>query len=145
MPRRPWYADGVRFGCTESGRCCQNHGEFNSVYFTKREERALADHLEISLRELRARYLKREDGYRVARSKDDACIFLDGCSCSIYAVRPVPCRTWPFWPETIAKRDWERDVVPLCRGVGRGALRSREEIEEAMHRKAEHDRELENE
>lgn len=142
MASRPWYADGVRFGCTESGSCCHNHGEYDSVYFTRREERAVADHLGVTLRELRRRYVRREDGYRVARSEGGACIFLEGCRCSIYPVRPVPCRTWPFWPDTMSKRAWTRDVVPLCRGVGKGPRHSRADIEAAMQAKAEHDREL---
>lgn len=139
---RPWYAEGVRFGCTRGGDCCHNHGEYDRVYFTKREEVKVAQHLGITLRALRQRYIAREDGYRIARSRGEACVFLDGCRCSIYPVRPVPCRTWPFWPETMSRRDFAKDVEPFCKGVGRGRLRTREEIERAMAEKARHNEAL---
>jgi len=140
-----WYADGIRFGCTEGGDCCHSHGEYDSVYFSKREERALARHLDVSLATVRRRYLRREEGYRVARSKDGACVFLDGCRCSIYPVRPVPCRTWPFWPDTLEKEAWDTEVTPFCRGVGRGRRHSAEEIEAMAREKARHDEEIDSE
>ena len=139
---RPWYADGVRFGCTEGGDCCHNHGDYDRVYLTAAEERAAAKHLGLTLRELRRRFTTREDGYRVARSRDGACAFLSGCRCTIYPVRPVPCRTWPFWPETMKRSVFVHEVKPFCAGVGRGRQHTREEIEKAMNEKARHDEQL---
>ena len=110
MGKASWYASGVRFGCTQGGDCCHNHGEYDSVYFTRREEAAVAAHLDLTLREVRRRFLRREDGYRVARSKKGACVFLTDCRCSIYDVRPIPCRTWPFWPENLKRGVWESEV-----------------------------------
>jgi Fe-S-cluster containining protein len=142
---RPWYAAGVRFGCTRSGACCHNHGEYSSVYFTQAEEARLVEFLGLSLGAVRRRYIRIENGYRVARSRAAACVFLDDCSCTIYPVRPVPCRTWPFWPDAMAGSEWEAAVKPLCRGVGQGRLHPRGQIEAAMRRKAAHDRELDEE
>lgn len=40
--------------------------------------------------------------------------------CSIYAVRPLQCRTWPFWPENVADREsWDR-AARKCPGMNRG-------------------------
>jgi Fe-S-cluster containining protein len=144
MRRRPWFADGLRFGCTISGRCCRSHGDYTHVYFTQREERRLARHLDLSIPELRRRYIKIEGGYRVARSRDSACVFLDDCSCIIYPVRPVPCRTWPFWPELRSSKWWKSHVLPVCQGAGSGRMHSLREIESAMRQKVAHDAELEN-
>jgi Fe-S-cluster containining protein len=115
------------------------------VYFTRSEERALADHLGLTLREIRRRYLRREGGYRVARAVGDTCVFLRDCRCSIYPVRPVPCRTWPFWPENMKRTVWDAEVKPFCRGVGQGPRITRQEIEAAMRLKADHDIELDEE
>ncbi len=49
--------------------------------------------------------LKREEG---------ACIFLDRSSnkCGIYDVRPVQCRTYPFWPSLLeSPDDWFGEAV----------------------------------
>ncbi len=143
--KRPWYADGVRFGCAGSANCCSSHGEYDRVYFTRDEERALGEFLGLSRTQLRRRYLKLEDGYRVARSNGAACIFLEGTRCSVYPVRPVPCRTWPFWPEMMKPEVWKTEVLAFCPGTRRGRARTRREIEAAMRLKRAHDRALENE
>ena len=139
---RRWYAAGVRFACTEGGDCCHNHGEYDSVYFTRAEARAVARALGVTMDGLMRRYLKHEDGYLVARARRGACAFLRGCSCSIYPQRPVPCRTWPFWPELLDERAWKKEVVPFCRGVGNGDRVPRSEIDRSAEEKAAHDRQV---
>ena len=76
-----------------------------------------------------AEYCARDEGERVTKFREGACIFLDGNRCRIYEARPRQCRTWPFWPENLVKRAWDRDVAPFCAGVGKGRLHDRAEIE----------------
>ena len=47
------------------------------------------------------------------KRKDDACIFLNPIGqCSIYDVRPIQCRTYPFWPSILKnKQTWEDEAV----------------------------------
>jgi Fe-S-cluster containining protein len=63
---------------------------------------------------------------------DQNCSFLDGKRCSVYEGRPSQCRTWPFWPENMNARTWNREIVPFCPGVGKGRLYTAEEIKAAM-------------
>ena len=69
-----------------------------------------------------------EDG----KTKD--CIFLrydaEGSSlCTVYPVRPMQCRTWPFWPSNLRDIDsWSLAAV-RCPGVNRGPLHRLDEIE----------------
>ena len=55
-------------------------------------------------------------------SSDDIerCIFLaPDNKCQIYQVRPTQCRTFPYWPHTVAsKYDWERTQAQ-CEGIRR--------------------------
>lgn len=40
--------------------------------------------------------------------------------CAIYPVRPLQCRTWPFWPENMKSRAaWDR-AAKGCPGMNRG-------------------------
>jgi len=135
-PREPrpeardvWYADGVRFECQLTGRCCTNHGEHAYVYLKPQDERRLARHFQISLRWMRRRYTQLMDGWRILKNTGTACIFLDGKRCSVHAARPVQCRTWPFWRENLDPEVWRREVIGFCAGVGRGRLHCRQEIE----------------
>jgi Fe-S-cluster containining protein len=97
----------------------------------------------MTLRELRRRYIRIEDGYRVARSRGDACVFFRRGECAVYAVRPVPCRTWPFWPEVMSRSDWAKEVLGFCPGAGKGRLHFGDAIREALRMKRAHDRDLE--
>jgi hypothetical protein len=124
-----WYRDGVRFGCTGSGKCCFIHGEHAYVYFTREEELAIAGHLGLQVKTFRRRHTRRTSfGPRTLRFPDGRCTFLHENRCSIYAVRPEQCRTWPFWPENMDPAVWEREVAAFCPGVGRGRRYSLEEI-----------------
>jgi len=64
-------------------------------------------------------------------SKD--CIFLskNGQSkgCEIYPVRPLQCRTWPFWRENLSSENVWTQTGRDCPGMGQGKLHSYEVIE----------------
>lgn len=56
------------------------------------------------------------------------CVFLDRetipgkAICGIYEVRPLQCRTFPWWPENLqSQRAWKR-LGRHCEGVGRGNM-----------------------
>lgn len=128
-PRGPWYRDGIRFECQGTGRCCTARGDYGHVYLSADEAGAAAALLEMSLTDFEDAFCRFDDGERELRFQRGACVFLDGHQCSIYEARPVQCRTWPFWPENLKKKAWDRDVAPFCAGVGKGRLYSIAEIE----------------
>lgn len=100
--------DGFDFGfdpkgCEScNGNCCI--GESGNIWINKTEIENLAKHLNISLEELRVKYIEKR-GYRYSLKEIElslnnyACIFfdLDKKQCSIYEARPIQCRTFPFW------------------------------------------------
>ncbi|HZL99026.1 MAG TPA: YkgJ family cysteine cluster protein, partial [Planctomycetota bacterium] len=105
----PWFKAGLRFACTACGNCCRNHGDgFDYVYSTLRERRAIAAHLGLPQAEFERLYCDDVEGLLSFKSRPleggkpgKACIFLEGSRCSIYAHRPLQCRTFPFWPEVL--------------------------------------------
>jgi uncharacterized protein len=129
-PQPPWYIDGIRFECTACGKCCLNHGDgYNYVFSTRSERRALAKHLEVSLKQFEQTYCEKVSGQWSFRSREDACIFLEGGRCSVYELRPKQCRTFPFWPELMESRDsWDRDVASFCPGADTGPLHDFKDI-----------------
>ena len=58
----------------------------------------------------------------------DCCMLRDG-RCTIYAARPVQCRTWPFWPSNLRTAAAWRQAGSRCPGIGRGRLWTAGEIE----------------
>lgn len=134
----PWYAEGLRFSCTQCGNCCT--GGPGAVWFTPEEAVSMAGAVGVSLEVFMARYTRRIGARRslkeLVRDGKHDCIFLDRESrpgkagCSIYKARPQQCRTWPWWPEVVeSPATWEdtKRRTP-CPGMGTGTLHPLVEI-----------------
>ena len=122
---RPFYERQLlRFDCTRCGRCCVSGGGYY-LFMDENEVEKIRTHLQLSRGWFRRRYLRRlPDGDLVASWQSDGrCVFLDEKEeCGIYPVRPVQCRTYPFWPEIVNhQRDWWRESR-RCEGINRGEV-----------------------
>jgi Fe-S-cluster containining protein len=124
----------LHFSCTACGKCCATAGEYY-VFLAAGEAEAIRAQLGLSSSWFRRRYLARlETGELVlAAGKDERCVFLDSNGrCSIYPVRPLQCRTYPFWPELVgSRRAWQREAV-RCEGIDRGPGVPRQVIRKAV-------------
>ncbi len=124
----PWYADGLRFTCTQCGKCCT--GEPGFVWVGDADIAAIAGHLGRPIEEVRGLHTKQAHRGRSLREKANGdCVFWErGTGCTVYPVRPPQCRTWPFWGSNVAApEDWER-TKEVCPGSGQGELISADEI-----------------
>jgi Fe-S-cluster containining protein len=151
-PSAPWYAEGLRFTCTQCGNCCT--GGPGVVWMSQEEIVRLADHFQITPEQAVERYCRKIDGKfsltesRNARGEYD-CVFLHEeqtqrsekdaqghdqrvvhtrRTCTAYAVRPLQCRTWPFWAENLAAEEiWTRSSR-RCPGMNQGKRYSLDRI-----------------
>lgn len=127
-----FWDQGIRFECQGSGKCCTSRGSYGFVYLSLKDRQVFAKHFGLSTREFTRRYCAKTRGWFHLKEERKECIFLDGNRCTAYAARPTQCRTWPFWPENMNARAWNRDVVSFCPGVGKGRLYSKEEIQKLV-------------
>ena len=98
------------------------------------ETRAIAGHLDMRVGTFKRKHtFVDEDGWRQLRFAEGRCTFLspDG-RCGIYEVRPVQCRTFPFWPEFMDGGEWTDEVRELCEGIGQGPRYTEQEADERM-------------
>lgn len=106
-------------GCT---KCCTRRG---SVYLTESDLLQAAAYLNLTAAEFEARYVIRYR--RVLRLRrpppgQDHCHFLKEDGCSIHAVKPTQCRTYPFWPSLVENQvAWDIEAA-FCPGIGKGEL-----------------------
>lgn len=150
---QPWYAEGLSFSCTCSGNCCTGGPGF--IWVDDEEIDRLAAHLKLSREETLRKYTKRV-GRKVTikerktpRGQYD-CMFLTEVDptpedkaagqaegrivlrkrvCGIYPVRPLQCRTWPFWDgNLLSKADWDH-AAKRCPGMNRGRKFTQEQID----------------
>jgi len=112
-----WWSEegeGLKFACSGCGRCCQNDGD---VWLDTDEFADLCEGLKMTPADVLERYtdeivggwvkLKNKAGKPSKEGKEsDRCVFLDddGKRCTIYEVRPVQCRTYPYWPKLLFNR-----------------------------------------
>ncbi len=136
----PWYIAGLHFQCQQCSQCCSGPGE-GYIWVTKPEIKFIAEALDITIAQLRKKYLRRY-GLRTSiiehpDTKD--CIFLkkiDGWKkCIIYDVRPNQCRIWPFWASNLAGPNAWNSTAQKCPGINRGKLVSFEEIQRIKKQK----------
>jgi Fe-S-cluster containining protein len=141
----PWYADGLTFTCTQCGNCCT--GGPGYVWISEQEVERLGEFLKLTPRQVLAKYCRKVDGrwslneHRTPEGLYD-CVFLTTApdssiakktlaageavplkrrGCSIYPVRPLQCRTWPFWKENLRDEEsWDK-AGRKCPGLNRGS------------------------
>ncbi len=133
---KPWYADGLQFTCQLCGNCCT--GGPGYVWMTNDEVEKLAAHLKLSVEETRETYTRKIGKrtslkeYRNPAGEHD-CVFLvskkipdsDGVEhtrrvCGVYAVRPLQCRTWPFWEGNLDSPESWVHAAERCEGMAAG-------------------------
>ena len=131
----PWYVAGLAFESQQCGRCCAGPGE-GYVWVTAKEITAIAAHLGLSEGQMHRRHV-RKVGRRFSLKECPGtrdCVFLESTAaglagCAIYAARPGQCRNWPFWASNLTDpRAWAA-AQQRCRGINRGRLYRREDIE----------------
>ena len=119
----PWYADGLCFSCTQCGNCCS--GAPGYVWVSPEEIEHIAVFLGRDVTEFTRRHVRRVGFNLSLREKRGGdCEFLerlDGKTrCRIHPVRPVQCRTWPFWKSNLRTPEAWTQTALGCPGIGQG-------------------------
>ncbi|MCF7790636.1 MAG: YkgJ family cysteine cluster protein [Victivallales bacterium] len=101
------YKEGFNFNFDNSacehcgGKCCS--GESGYIWITQAEIKKTAEYLDVKLNTFFTEYLRFKNGsYTIKDIKYGgyySCLFFDReeNKCLIYPVRPLQCRTYPFW------------------------------------------------
>lgn len=133
--------EGLRFECRQSGKCCAAYGSEGYVILTESDLVRMEKHLDLP-REAFATVGEFEDtrgnqekvitkNWYLTGSKKQ-CKYLRGHQCGVYEARPTQCRTFPFWAENFGAKTWKKQITNLCKGIGKGRLYTKAEIEEIM-------------
>ena len=126
-----WFCNGLKFECKRCLHCCS--GEPGLVLLSEASLSALCSYLGLDREDFLDRYTRLVDmgtyyNISLKEREDYSCIFLTEDGCSVYPVRPLQCRTYPFWDYLLSDRAlWEAEKSS-CPGIGQGPLHSEEEI-----------------
>jgi Fe-S-cluster containining protein len=138
LSQEVWYSGGLAFSCTQCGNCCG--GAPGHVWVSENEIRAIAQRLGMAFAEFEQRHTRlAERGRSLLEFENGDCEFLvrrgDGkTECSIHAVRPLQCRTWPFWQSNLrTRRTWD-GAARNCPGMNTGTHHPLPVIQDALRR-----------
>lgn len=136
--QQPWYQNGLRFECTQCGACCT--GAPGYVWVNDEEVQAIARYLDKPVGEIRLLATRPAKGKVSLREHANGdCIYFDPRSrrCTVYPVRPVQCRTWPFWSGNVSSPEAWAETGQGCPGVGRGQIVPLEVIQTRIEQRSE--------
>jgi Fe-S-cluster containining protein len=145
---QPWYADGLKFTCSQCGNCCT--GAPGYVWISDVEIGRLAAHLRMRRADVLEKYCRRiGERYSLKERRSPQglydCVFLNEVKapapsrkvthtrrvCAIYEVRPLQCRTWPFWDGLLADEERWKAAGERCHGINAGSRKfTLEQIEQ---------------
>ncbi len=128
---RPYFFDrGIKFECLQCGGCCT--GDPGVVYVTGHENEKIAEFLSLPPIHFIRKYLyPHKDGYSIDEDDSGRCLFYQG-KCLIYPVRPLQCRTFPFWLDNLRSEKKWRQIENVCPGMGGGKVFTKGEILEIL-------------
>jgi Fe-S-cluster containining protein len=140
------YPTTVRFRCTKCGICCgDTKKKTRHILLLKPEAEQIA---RTTSRPIPAFAEKIEDRtpyvYEMRKSPEDGkCIFLDKNRCTIYPLRPLICRFYPFELKTAHNEKYTFLFTEECPGINKGRILSEAyfkkifRLAQAKHRQTE--------
>lgn len=117
-----WFKEGLRFKCTECGKCCT--GGPGVINIQEEEIEKAAQYLNMSVSNFKKIYVKNRDNQNQLiqiRSQNYDCVFLKDKKCGIYPVRPSQCRTFPWWKENLNSEESWKEAAKECEGINNQA------------------------
>lgn len=132
----------LRFKCTGCGKCCSG-GEDHYIAMSKTEAKRIRKQLNITEAWFRRRYVSHlTRNTLTARMHEGHCVFLNNeGKCRIYNLRPVQCRTYPYWPELLETTQTWNNEAKHCEGINFGTVVPIKDIKQklALQLKSEQD------
>ncbi len=126
-----YYSKGLRFECNRCSHCCRH--DPGLVFLSEEDTIRIPRYLRIERAEFLARYCRNVDIGTVRRITIDErpnydCVFWSENGCEIYEVRPLQCRSYPFWASVVESAESWQAEAKHCPGINTGRLHSADEI-----------------
>ena len=134
------YPRHLLFECTRCATCCMDtKTHVRRVLLLKDEAKRISRVSQKPMEEFTVQVVGHEPyAYEMKKTPEDKkCVFLDGNSCKIYAVRPLVCRFYPFQLSKGKGQKYSFSATAECLGVGKGEPLRREFFENLFRQACE--------
>ena len=120
------YPASVRFRCVKCGICCGDTKEKTRHILLLALE---AEQISKTTSKPTSRFALKINSaepyiYEMKKREDGKCAFLENSRCTIYAVRPLICRFYPFELKSLGDEKYQFLFTEECPAIGKGRLLS---------------------
>ena len=120
------YPAAVRFRCVKCGICCGDTNEKTRHILLLPPE---AEQISKTTSQPTSRFAVKINStepytYEMKKREDGKCVFLENNHCTIYAVRPLICRFYPFELKSLGDKKYQFLFTEECPAIGKGRLLS---------------------
>ena len=121
------YPEGVRFNCQRCSLCCgDTKDKVRRIFLLEREIETISKRTSKTIEDISeqingfAPYF-----YVMKKTKKGQCIFLKDNTCTIYQIRPLVCRFYPFQLQSLTNNLYQFTYTEECHGIEKGPLLKR--------------------
>ncbi len=120
------YPNNLRFRCTKCGICCGDTKErHRNIFLLRKEAEKIARE---ALKPIHDFAVKSDEMkpyyYKMKKEENGKCVFLKNERCTIYPIRPLICRFYPFELKVMNKNKYKFHYTDECPGLNKGRLLS---------------------
>lgn len=111
------------FHCYDCGDCCRHESGY--IFLLDFEIRKIANYFKINEKEFKSNFTIKisENLYSLKEKENLDCIFWEKENrnnkggCSIYKIRPLQCKNFPFWLTTFSSKENFEYTAKRCSGI----------------------------
>jgi uncharacterized protein len=119
------YPHTTRFKCVKCGICCgDTPKKTRRILLLRTEAEQISKATKQPISEIAVKIEGKEPySYEMTKTaKEGKCVFLEQNQCTIYALRPLVCRFYPFELKTTSPRKHKFTPTDECPGIGKGRM-----------------------
>ncbi|MEM3704498.1 MAG: YkgJ family cysteine cluster protein [Candidatus Bathyarchaeia archaeon] len=130
------YPEDLHFKCKRCAICCgDTENRVRTILMLKTEAEKIAGKTRMRLESFAEKVQSFEPyAYKMRKTADGKCVFLNKNLCTIYPYRPLICRFYPFELNETSSGTYAFAYTKECPGIGKGSALKREFFEKLFKR-----------
>jgi Fe-S-cluster containining protein len=116
------YPENIRFICNRCAKCCGDTKEkVRSILLLEAEAERIAKKTSKKIEDFAEKVEKAHPYvYQMRKTVEGKCVFLKDSLCSIYYIRPLICKFYPFQLENTENDKFKFTYTKECPNIGKG-------------------------
>ena len=125
------YPKHVGFVCSRCSQCCgDTEDHVRTILLLKTDAERISNETLFDIHEFADQVSGFEPyNYQMKKPENGKCFFLKNNRCTIYKIRPLICRFYPFQLENLGNNRYSFSYTNKCPGIGKGPHHKKEFFE----------------